>query len=225
MHLQRVWASLLWITLHSAGAVAAQAAPHIEFVREYIRELGEFERLRTQAEDSMRAPDANLMAEMNAYSAQQQLALRANIAVLQKIQLGEPHDALLRSIINSHNTRLRVHARINQICTAMLIGTQSGIDLTAMAAEVPNLRAMLDEIDELFLDTSSLAFTTLLDPAPDSQGQNSRLRITAAERADLLGRLRLEFGNTLDEQSPNALTHAAGVLRHYLRKDFTPADG
>jgi len=224
MHFRSLLAGILCLA-PSTAAVAAQASAHVEFVREYIRELGEFERLRVDTERAAREPNTNLMFELISYSAQLQLALRADIAALQAMQLEAPHGALLRNIINSHNTRLRVHGRIKEISTAMLIGPQPGVDLPAMAAEMPNLRSMLDEIDELFLATSLLAFTTLLDPVPDSTGQISRLRITAAERADLLLRLQAEFGNSLDKKSPHTLTNAAGVLRDYLGKDFTPADG
>ena len=230
MHLRSLFACLVYLALQTTAAMAAPAAPlpaapHIEFVREYIRELGEFERLRAQTERAAREPNANLMFELVSYSTRLQLALRADIAALQTIDLPAPHGVLLRNIINSHHMRLRVHGRIKEISTAMLIGPQQGVDLPAMAAEMPNLRSMLDDIDDLFLDTSLLAFTTLLDPAPDAGGQVSRLRITNAERADLLHRLQAEFGNTLDIKSAHTLTNAAGVLRDYLGKDFTPADG
>jgi hypothetical protein len=215
--------TLLATVAHAAGAGGAAETPQLAFVREYIRELGELERLRTRVEEVVQQPDADHMAEMIGYSTRVQIAMRSYIGQLNTMRLEPPHDVLVANIVALHNSRFRVHGRIAEIATAMLAEAKGGVDASAMVDEAPKLRAMLDEIDELFPDMSVLAFTTLISPTPDGSGELSRLRITGAEREALLKSLAMEFGETLDVKSRNALTSAAAVLRGYLRKDFTPA--
>jgi hypothetical protein len=211
----------------STGSVAAEAAapamtPHIVFVREYISELAELERLRLRVESVMNEPEANHMVEMIGYSTRVQIAMRSYVNHLNAMQLEPPHDKLLANIVSLHNSKYRVHGRINEISTAMLSGSKPGVNLDAMAAEMPELRALLDEVDGLFSNMSVLTFTTLLSGSPESA--SSRLRITSAERDGLLQSLNGEFGEALNASKPSPLANAALVLRNYLQKDFTPSD-
>jgi hypothetical protein len=217
--------TLLATAVRAAEPVAAKDTPHIDFVREYIRELGELERLRARVAEVLQAPGADHMTEMIGYSTRVQIAMRSYIGLLNNMRLEPPHDVLVTNIVALHNSRFRVHGRIAEISAAMLAEAKNGVDASAMADEAPRLRAVLDEIDGLFPAMSVLAFTTLILPTPDASGETSRLRITAAERETLLESLKVEFGDALDAKSRNALTSAAAVLRGYLRKDFTPADG
>ncbi len=207
-----------------AAGAAADAAPQIRFVREYIRQLGELERLRVRVEEVLQQPDANHMLEMISYSHRVQLAMRSYIGQLQNLRLEPPHDVLVTNLVSLHSSRHRVHGRIAEISTAMLVKPAAGGDAGAMANEVPQLRSVLDEMDALFPNLSVLAFTTLISPLPDASGETSRLRITAAEREALLESLHGEFDGALDAPDLKPLANAAWVLRGYLRKDFTPAD-
>lgn len=205
-------------------SAAPEAAPQVRFVREYIRQLGELEHLRTRVEEVLKQPEANHMMEMISYSSRVQIAMRSYIGQLNQLRLEPPHDVLVANIVSLHTSRHRIHGRIAEISTAMLTTPAAGVDAGAMANEVPKLRAVLDEMDELFPNLSVLAFTTLISPTPDASGDTSRLRITAAEREALLGSLLHEFDGTLDAPQLKPLAKAAWVLRGYLLKDFTPAD-
>jgi hypothetical protein len=207
-----------------ASPAAGEAAPQIQFVREYIRQLGELERLRIRVEEVLQQPDANHMMEMISYSSRVQIAMRSYIGQLKNLRLEPPHDVLVANLVSLHSSRHRVHGRIAEISTAMLARPAAGGDAGAMANEVPQLRSVLDEMDALFPNLSVLAFTTLISPTPDASGETSRLRITAAEREALLDNLRGEFDGALDVPDLKPLANAAWVLRGYLLKDFTPAD-
>lgn len=217
-------AAITFCLLPGMAAPATSALPQLEFVREYIRELGELERLRSRVEELTRAPGADHMTEMIGYSTRVQIAMRSYIGKLNGIRLEPPHDALLTNIVALHTSKYRVHGRIAEISTAMLAGPRVGVDLDAMAAEMPRLRTVLDEVDNLFPEMSVLAFTTLVSPTRDANGASTQLRINALERTALLGSLTEEFGSSLDAANPGPLTRAAVVLRGYLRKEFTPAE-
>ncbi len=207
-------------------SAAPESAPQVRFVREYIRQLGELEHLRTRVEEVLQQPDANHMMEMISYSSRVQIAMRSYIGQLNQLRLEPPHDVLVANIVSLHSSRHRIHGRIAAISTAMLArpAAGAGADAEEMANEVPKLRAVLDEMDELFPNLSVLAFTTLISPTPDASGDTSRLRITAAEREALLGNLLHDFEGTLDAPDLKPLAKAAWVLRGYLLKEFTPAD-
>jgi hypothetical protein len=58
----------------------------------------------------------------------------------------------------------------------------------------------------------------LIADKPDNEGHMSRLRITRAERDELLRSLQIDFDGKMDQTDTDYIVGAATVLRNYLIK-------
>ncbi|MGH9693057.1 MAG: hypothetical protein ACRD5Z_02860 [Bryobacteraceae bacterium] len=203
----------------------AQETTHLSFVQEYIRELGELESVRTSADAELKHKDGRSPGNLIHISTRYQLALRTDVGILNKMRLDPPFESLVRQISDFDKQKIEIHARMIEIATEMLSGPKPDVDYGKMAAEMPQLRAVLESIDETFMKMSALVFATLIDKRPDKANHMSRLIITKAERQALIGSLNTWFGTKLDQKDQNYIVSAASVLRSYLRKHYTCADG
>jgi hypothetical protein len=197
----------------------ATETPHLAFVHEYIRELGEMEDIRAGAEVDLKRKDANPLTDGIHWSTRNQLALRMNVSILSGMHIDPPLDFLIPQIIAFYKQKLEIHERMTAISTEIMSGPKAGVDYGKMAAEMPKMRAILESIDESFIKLSAVVFATLIDNKPDKDGHMSRLSITTAERQGLLRQLKTTFGSKFDQKEQNDLVSAAEVLRSYLRKE------
>jgi hypothetical protein len=204
--------------------VRAEETPHLQFVTEFIRQLGAIERVRAAAVKEMGDDKADKMASCVHSSTTFQLELRWQLAMLQGMQLNPPFDNLLRHLASIYQMEIDIHKRLVGICTEVLSGPKPGIDYGAMLAEVPQLRAYLENTEQSLLPAATLAFGTLIDQKPDASNHVNRLIITKVEREKLIGDLNREFGAKLDEKNPNYTVGAAEVLKAYLLKDWKSSD-
>jgi hypothetical protein len=216
---------LLLLACGTATSIAhAETTPPIEFVKEYIRQLGELESIRSDAAVEAKQKDADSLANAIHFSTRIELALQADIGILSGMHLDPPFTELPTDIIEFHKQKIQIHQRMAEIATEIMSGPKPGVDYGKMTAEMPKLRAILESNDEFLMKVSVMTFMTLLNQQPDKTNHVSRLIITKAERQDLLKRLQSWFGPKLDWKSKNGVISAAEVLRAYLRKDFKCTD-
>jgi hypothetical protein len=95
------------------------------------------------------------------------------------------------------------------------------VDYSSLAAEVPEIRAELEQLQNVVFAASALVFMTLVDPKPDSQDQVSRLLITKAEKSDLEGTLAIILEGQPNEGDHDPYVSAAMVIRDDLVKKGT----
>jgi hypothetical protein len=214
-----------------ALAVSTRSAPaaetsHLQFVQEYIRELGEMERLRAAAQVEMKQTDTNVrIASGIHYSTRVQLALKADIAILSGMHLDPPiYENTIQQLATLYGEKIDVNERMIQNETTFLSGPQPGVDYGALGAEMPKLRAQLESIDETFMTVGVLAFAMLIDVKEDKEGHTSHLIITRAERQQLLEQLHSAFGAKLQLKEPGYIVGAAGVVSDGLHKGFKCSD-
>ena len=94
-----------------------------------------------------------------------------------------------------------------------------------LGAEMPELRARLDYIDQGVFQMSPLVFAMLVnDTRANSQNQADHLIITSAERKDLIDYIDASFGAKTDQKDQDYMVSAATVLKGYLNKDYKSAD-
>jgi hypothetical protein len=98
------------------------------------------------------------------------------------------------------------------------------VDYDKLAAEMPQIRARLDYIDQALFEATPAVFATLIDMKADSKGHSSHLIITKEEKARLISRLDTAFGEKLEQNGPNYTVASAKVLKDYLNKDFKCSD-
>jgi hypothetical protein len=211
--------ALLFCATTTCRADTPTDTPHIEFVHEFIRELGELESLRTRAAIDLKQKDTNVFMEGIHFSTLTQIALRTHISILGDMHFAPPFDQLVPQIIGYAKMKIGLHDRLIAISTEFISGPKPGADYGKLGAEMPQVRAQMESIDHSFLTMSSLVFAMLISDKPDSAGHMSRLTITKADRQNLLSQLHTAFGAKLDQKDPDDLVNAAWVLRAYLRKD------
>lgn len=210
---------------HPAPA-AKPDTPHLNVVKEYIRELGEAEDLKTNGEKELseaKTPNEKLSAGIY-YSKSSQLELRSEIRMLQTMHLNDPFDTLITSLVAFYEDQINLHQQLIDISNKFLAGPKEGVDYEALAAKLPEIRAELDDSRKSVFQTAALVFWTLIDQKPDSEGHVSHLLITKAEKADLQEQLDIMLKGEPDKGDHDYYISAAMVLRGGLQKGHRCAD-
>jgi hypothetical protein len=199
--------------------------PPLAFVTEYVRELGEIERIRAAGEDEIKkATDEDRFAIMIHTSTAMQLALRSHINMMKSMNLKPPVEEAPLSFAKFYEQKIDLHQSLIDISSAFMGGPKPDIDYAKLAAELPKVRASLEFIDRAIFEATPLVFTALIDMKADSKGHVSHLVITKAERANLLSNLADRFGTKLDQKGSNFIVGSAVVLRGGLLKNFKCSD-
>lgn len=200
--------------------------PHLNVVKEYVRELIEAEALKTNGEKEL--SEAKTLNERFSagiyYSKSTQLELRSEIRMLQSMHLNDPFDTLIPNLIAFYQDQINLHQRLIDISDKFLAGPKEGVDYSALGAKVPEVRAQLDDSRKSVFQAAALVFMTLIDQKPDSQGHVSHLVITKAEKAELQEQLALMLKNELDNGDHDYYISAAMVLQGGLQKGHKCAD-
>jgi hypothetical protein len=204
----------------------ATESSHLQFVTEYIRELGELERLRSVAFDEQNA-DANAFNKMASCvrgSTRFDLELRTQISMMRGMKLNPPFEELPSNIGEFNQRRIELYNRMGEGCAAILAGPKPNIDYGAISAEMPKITAEMEYIDHALFQAAPFVFATLIDPVPDAKNQMSKLVITKAQRKKLIDSLNSLFGKKMDTDQQNWIVSTATVLKGYLLKDYTSSD-
>jgi hypothetical protein len=214
------------IMSYSSVSVRAADNANLQFVTEYVRELGELERLRAAAFDELNADaDAsNKMASCVRSSTRFELELQAQVSMLRRMQLVPPFDQLPSNIGEFDQRRIELYNRMGEGCSTMLAGPKPNIDYGAISAELPKITAEIEYVDHSLFQAMPLIFATLIDPAPDAKNHMSKLIITKAQRKKLIDDLDSYFGKKMDTDQQNWIVSSASVLKAYLLKDYTASD-
>ena len=108
--------------------------------------------------------------------------------MLKGMQLATHYETLIPDLVTLYQCQIDLYQRLNEISAKFLAGPKPGVDYSSLAAEVPEIRAELEQLQNVVFAASALVFMTLVDPKPDSQDQVSHLLITKAEKSDLEGK-------------------------------------
>ncbi len=198
---------------------------HLEFFKEYIRELAAVERIRAAAEEenSKSTDDTRFTNAIHA-SSLFQLELGSQIRMLRGMNLRPPFEDLIPSITTFYERKIELWKRMTEISRAFVGGLKPGVDYSKLGAEMPQVRAQLEYIDQALFEASPMVFATLIDEKPDSKNHVSHLIVTKAEREKLISDITTDFGPKLDQKDANYTVSAAKVLKDYLLKDFKCSD-
>jgi hypothetical protein len=199
--------------------------PHLAFVTEYIRELAAIEDIRASGEKELKKGKQDEVLSTAIYtSTRMQLELRSDVKMLSDMRLKDPFDFLLPDITAFYEQKIELHQKLIDIASAILAGPKPGVDYGKQIAEMPKIRASLDDIDHTLFQAAPTIFATLIDPKPDSKNHASHLIVTKAEKKKLIEDLDLYFGTKLDQKDQNYTVGTASVLKGYFLKDFKCAD-
>jgi hypothetical protein len=219
---------LLLVSIASAQTKVSRAreTPHLDFVKEYVRELIEDEDVKITGEKELsEAKTPNEQFSTGIYVSKSiQLRLRSHIAMLKTMRLNNPFDTLIPSLIGFYQRQIDLHQKFIDISGKFLTGPQEGVDYQALAVKVPEIRTELDDARKAVFDAAALVFWTLIDQRPDSQDHLSHLLISKAEKADLQEQLNILLKDEPDKGDHDYYISAAMVLRAGLQKGHRCAD-
>jgi hypothetical protein len=206
---------------------AKPETPHLEFVTEYIRELAEVERIRAagEAENNQDKKDDKLPFSGAIHTSTLfELELGSQVEMLKSMRLNKPFDFLIPTITAFYERKIALWLRMREIGSAFIGGPKDGVDYGKLGAEMPQIRAKLDFIDQALFEATPSVFATLIDMKEDSKGHASHLIITKEQKATLISKLDDSFGAKMDQKDRNYMVSAASVLKAYLNKDFKCSD-
>lgn len=200
---------------------------HLDFVKEFIRQLSALEDIRAKGEQENtedntngKAPFASAIHTGTLFK----LELGADVAELKESHFNDPFDTLVPTLTQLYLRKSDLWQKMIDISTEFMSGPKPGMDYGKVAAQVPQIRGQMDYLDDTIFQVTPIVFELLIDDRADSQGHASHLIITKAERADLVDTLDTDFGDKLNQPNPKYLVGAASVLKAYLQKDFKASD-
>jgi hypothetical protein len=200
--------------------------PHLQFVKEFVRELIENEDRKASGEKELaeaKTPNEQFSAGIY-YSKSTQLELRSQINILKGMRLKDRFDTLIPSLIGSDQQQIDLHQKLLEIGGKFMAGPKEGVDYQALVAKVPEIRAELDASRKAVFDAAAVVFMSLIDMKPDSQGHLSHLLITKAEKADLEDQLEIMLKGVPDKGDHDYYISAAMILRGGFQKGYKCAD-
>lgn len=198
--------------------------PHLAFVNEYIRELNAVETIRASAEQVLTQGTSEERISNGVYSStRMQLELRTQISILKGMHMNPPFETVIPNLTVFYTRKMELFKRLIEISSAFIDGPKPGVDYGKLAAEVPQVRAEIDDIDHSLFEATPLIFATLIDRRADAQNHVNHLIITKAERAQLLCDITTDFGSKLDQKDTSFQVGAAIVLKASLQ-DFKASD-
>lgn len=203
---------------------APAETPHLAFVTEYVRELSTIEHIRESGEQELKQDPTSAPSNMIHSGTLFQLELGSQIRMLRDMHLKPPFEDLISNITLAYQDKINIWKRMAEIGTAFAAGPKEGVDYGKLSAELPQLRARLEYLDQTLFEASPMVFATLIDEKADSKGHVSHLIVTKEEREKLISDLNLDFGSKLDAKNQNWTVSAASVLKNYLLKDFKSSD-
>jgi len=209
---------LLALLLALPLPAAAAETSRLDFVTEYVRELGVNEQMRALAEHDITEVGTDPNAAIIRSSTRIILELNSQIEILKRMTLDSPFDSVPATVVQLYQYKIGAHQRMIDIATAFEAERKPGVDYGAMAAEAPKQTAMIEYIDRTLFETTPLIFSMLIADQPDGQNHMSRLRITRSQRDRLLRSLQTDFGDKMNQMDQNYIISAATVLRDYLSK-------
>lgn len=199
---------------------AQDKATGISFMREYIRELSEFNQIRVAADKEMKTDsnDERIGVMINC-SEKFQLQLREAVQNLKRFRFTENSlDQLVPQIIKFYGMKIELWRQMSDLASQFL-APREGVDYGELAAEMPKIRARMEYIDQALIKSSPLIFMVLIDFSQKDQSKPAHLAITKAERDDLVESLRNDFGSNLDQQGQNYEVSTAGLLQTFLLRN------
>ena len=199
--------------------------PHLAFVTEYVRELSAIETLRTAGEQSLAQGTTDEVFTSAIYSfTRMQLELRSQINMLKGMRLKPPFETVIPFLTGSYAHMVELYQKLIDISSAQIGGPKPGVDYSKLGAEMPKVRADLDDTDHSLFQIAPMIFATLVDLKADSHNHANHLTITREEREQLLSNITTDFGSKLDQKDPSYQVGSALILKAGLLKDFKSSD-
>ena len=129
-------------------AIAAETS-RLQFVTEYIRELGANENMRALAEKDMAEAGADTPSAIIRSSTRIIFELTSEVGLLKDITLDGQFADVPKNIAEFYQHKIEAHQGMIKMAEALIAGPKPGVDYDAIAAEAPKLTATVYRPDEI----------------------------------------------------------------------------
>ena len=202
-----------------ASEVAKPPTPPLTVATEYARELISIEEVRARGEADMQGTvtsQEKLTSGIH-FSTLIQLELKSQIRMLKDMRLTEQFADLIPGLIAFDKHKIDLHQQMIDVVTEILSGPKPGVDYGKVAAQMPKIRAELEDVDHtIFTNVTPLICMILIDMRPDSKNHVSHLVITKAEKVELIERLVSGFGDAFNQKQKYFMVSAGLVMKGFL---------
>ncbi len=199
------------------SAAHAQETPPLQFVTEYLREFGAIERIRLAEERELQAPHQSMLTTCMESGNRYRAEITRQMAQMGKLRVLPPSQALPGRLVDLYGQKLSIYNEVVSACTALERGANANASSLEVMAAVSRYNTKVDAIDHALFQTSTEAFSTLLNRVARAPNAPRRLSITLAEKKRLLRQMEVEFGKELDDDQQTYLVNAASVIRDAVR--------
>jgi len=147
---------------NAVGAVIPET--RLQFVSEFIRELGAVERIRARSATELKnARDAQeRMSTCIANATSMQLERQSQTHMMRAPHLNPPLEFLPQDIAKDYDFKIELYGSMSRICSEFSGGPRPNVDYQELMNEMPKIRAKLDYVDHLICQTSILVFAALI---------------------------------------------------------------
>src|SRR5690348_16988965 len=113
------------------------------------------------------------MSSCIAAATSMQLELGSQADMMRDTHLNPLLEFLPEQNAKAYDLKIKLYGSISHICSEFIGGPRPNVDYHELLAEMPQLRAKLDYVDQLVFQTSMLVFAALVSDKPDRQNHVS----------------------------------------------------
>jgi hypothetical protein len=196
----------------------AQETSPLQFVTEYLREFSTIEHIRLAEEREFQAARQSMLSICIASGNRYRREIADQITRMGHMSVPSPSQNLPSRLVDLYGHKLELYAQVVAACSALQAGgAPSNASYLEVMSVVSRYNAKVDSIDGSLFQTSTEAYSTLLEAPRGPHDDPRRLGITMAQKQALLREIELEFGNELQDDQQTYLVNAATVIRDAIR--------
>lgn len=150
--------------------------------------------------------------------------MRAMVSSLDQLEVGDDAKLFVRHLAKFLRQKIALNRDLIEITSKILGGPQSEVDRGKLITSGVQISAAIEQIDEQISKLAHAFFAVMIDTRPDEYGQVSHLKITRAQKGQLLKLISDRFGESLDAKNMNWTVRGAWHMRSDLRNDFKASD-
>lgn len=211
------WLALI-VCISLFSSAHARDTPPLQFVSEYLREFSAIEHIRLAEEREFQAPRPDMLAICIESGNRYRREIAQQTARMQVMSVPPPSQALPARLVQLYGQKLELYTQVVNTCTALKAGANSSASYLEVMSVVSKYSTKVDSIDQSLFQTSTDAYSTLLNKNQGPRDFPRRLDITAAEKQALLRQIDRDFGDELQDDQQTYLVNAATVIRNAIRK-------
>ena len=234
---RRIWnclaASVIALSLGVAIANAQNTAnvadsSHIQFLKEFIRELEVLYRLQETAKKEF-AEDGSANGKMMTsirVGTRTVMEMITGIGMLNSISLDGQWNKFRTTLVEIDSNRASTIQEMNEIAKKMLRGPEPGVNYGALTARAPELTAIIEQLDKLMFDMSKVLSLSLIDnKRVDADGKLRHLLVSRQDRTDIIRYIDIAFGERLEDKNATYIVTAAWAIKLLLtNSEYKSAD-